>query len=186
MKKPVNYMNISFIGTILFFGLSLVHISFALIGLVCAVTPFVLHAIHQDKRWCKTVCPRASLFTKVLSPISLGLKAPRWLFGKGARRAFLIWFIVNFTIAVMSTIMVSIGRIEPMAHIRFLLAFRMPFDLPQLIDPAVGPAIVHFGYRIFSLMFTSTTIGLVLGLLFRPRSWCSVCPIATLTPIKRG
>jgi hypothetical protein len=26
----------------------------------------------------------------------------------------------------------------------------------------------------------------VLGLLFRPRSWCSVCPIATLTPIKRG
>lgn len=183
--KPLNLLDVSYVGTLLFFGLSLVHISFALVGLICAATPFILHAIHQDKRWCKTLCPRASLFTKLLGKVSLGLKAPGWLLGKGGRTAFLIWFIVNFAVAMMSTVMVSIGRIAPMDHARFLLFFPFPFELPQLLDLTVPAAVLHFGYRIFSLMFTSTSIGLLLGFLFRPRAWCAVCPIQTLTPMPK-
>lgn len=181
--RSVHLLDVSFIGTLLFFGLSLLHISFALVGLVCAATPFILHAMHQDKRWCRKVCPRASLFTRVLSKLSLGLRAPGWLFGQGGRTAFLIWFFVNFGVALMSTFGVAVGRIGPLAHARFLMAF--PFALPQMLDLAVPDPILHFSYRLFSLMFTSTTIGLLLGLLFKPRSWCAVCPISTLTPIPR-
>ena len=178
-------MDVAFLGTLLFYLLSLLHISLALIGLICAVTPFLLHALHRDKRWCRSLCPRASLFTTALSRISIGLRAPGWLLGKVGRVAILIWFFANFTVALMSTIMVAAGRVEPMAHVRFLLAFRFPFELPQLLTFSAPDFVVHFGYRLFSLMSTSTMLGLGLGVLFRPRSWCAICPIATLTPLPK-
>ena len=48
-------------------------------------------------------------------------------------------FIFNFFILVMSTIMVFAGKIAPVEKIRFLIAFKLPWDMPQLLNVASFP-----------------------------------------------
>lgn len=179
--KQLKWMDWLFLGTILFFVLGLVHISLALAGFVCVVTPFLLYLKTGKKLWCQSYCPRAALFTKVLSKLSMGLKPPKWLYSSKTKRRVVIYFCINLGFVVMSTLMVALERIEAMDFIRFLIVFSIPLEFPQLIDLNVPTFIVHLGYRIYSIMFTSTVIGLLLGLLYKPRSWCGVCPIQTLT-----
>ena len=75
----------------------------------------------------------------------------------------------------------ALDRIPPMDYVRFLMAFPIPIELPQLLQINLPDALIHLSYRIFSVMFTSTVIGLTMGFLFRPRSWCGICPVQTLT-----
>jgi len=174
-----------FLGTLLFFGLSLINISFALVGVICMVLPFMMRLTARDKLWCKGYCPRASLFSKVLKPISLGIKAPDWLYTDKTKQLVLRLFCINLFFASMSTMMVFFGRIEPMNYVRFLMAFVVPIQLPQFITLNLPPFIIHFSYRIFSIMFTSSIIGIIIGILYRPRSWCAICPVQTLTTVKK-
>jgi len=82
----------------------------------------------------------------------------------------------------MSTIMVLLGRMAPMEMIRFMIAFELPWEMPQLIDvPNVPTWAVHLSFRIYSMMFTTTIIGLLLGYLYQPRTWCTICPVNTIS-----
>jgi len=31
------------------------------------------------------------------------------------------------------------------------------------------------------MMMTSTTVGIILAILYRNRTWCAICPVATLS-----
>ena len=84
----------------------------------------------------------------------------------------------------MSTIIVGLGRVEAMDLLRFLIAFPIPFDMPQLIIINLPDFIIHFSYRVYSIMLTSVVIGSILGIIYKPRTWCSICPISTLTSKK--
>jgi hypothetical protein len=96
-----------------------------------------------------------------------------------------MYFTVNLLLVIMTSIMVVIGRIAPITQVRFLLVFVLPFDLPQMIDFVLHPVITHLGYRLFSMMLTSVTIGSLLGIVYRPRTWCSFCPVSTLTKVQK-
>ena len=39
----------------------------------------------------------------------------------------------------------------------------------------------QFAFGFYSLMLTSTIIGLVVMVLYKPRTWCSFCPMGTMT-----
>lgn len=179
--KQIKWMDWLFLGTLLFFILGMVHISLALLGFICMVTPFVMALKTRKRLWCSGYCPRAALFTKLLSKVSLGLKPPKWLFTANTKQLVIGFFCINLGFVVMSTVMVALDRVAPMAFIRFLIFFQVPLELPQLLDLNVPDFITHLGYRIYSIMFTSTVIGLLLGFLYKPRTWCAVCPIQTLT-----
>ena len=45
----------------------------------------------------------------------------------------------------------------------------------------VAPWIAQFAFGFFGVMLTSTVLGLVTMILFRPRSWCVYCPMGTMT-----
>ena len=45
----------------------------------------------------------------------------------------------------------------------------------------VSPWIAQFAFGFFSVMLTSTVLGFVTMVLFRPRSWCVYCPMGTMT-----
>ena len=77
--NKVNYQDRLFIVTIFMLLLGFVHISFAIAGLLCFITPFVLFWIFKDKIWCKYICPRAGFFNKALGKISLRKPLPKWL-----------------------------------------------------------------------------------------------------------
>jgi len=184
-SKRINYQNRMFFITIFFFLLGFVHISFAIAGLACFIAPFILVAIYKDKVWCKYYCPRAGFLSIVLSKIGLKRKLPGWLTGDRIKKIVLGYFGVNLFFITMSTIMVSIGKIAPIEMIRFMIVFPLPFKMPQILDLTVPAAFVHLGYRVYSVMFSSTVIGLLLGFIYSPRTWCIICPIQTLTTQKQ-
>ncbi|MBE0450994.1 MAG: 4Fe-4S binding protein [Clostridia bacterium] len=174
-----------FIGTLAFFSLGIVHIIFSWLGLICMVTPFIMAARSGKRPWCTTpYCPRAHFFNRFLNRYSLKKKAPEGLFSEKTKQLVLRLFCINLFFAGMSTLMVYLGRLEPMIYLRFLMAFPMPFDLPQLLELNLPQFLVHASYRLYSIMLTSTIIGVGLGLIFKPRTWCGICPIQTLTTVK--
>ena len=41
--------------------------------------------------------------------------------------------------------------------------------------------VAQFGFGFYSLMLTSTLIGLIIMALYKERTWCSFCPMGTMT-----
>lgn len=180
MKNWTSYL---FVITITFFTLGFFNIIFAWLGFLCMLLPFVLLAKDKKKTWCQKYCPRASLYTVLFKGRSLTGKAgPNWLIRGRVKWVMLGYFIVNLFVIFMSTFMVITGRRLPLEKVRFLMAFQFPWDIPQLLN--FGPLpdwAVHLSFRMYSMMLTTTILGLLLALLFMPRTWCTVCPINTVS-----
>lgn len=80
--------------------------------------------------------------------------------------------------------MVFKGRINAMETVRFMIAFQLPWNMPQLLNINFIPSwAIHLSFRVYSMMFTTTVIGLLLGFLYKPRTWCTVCPVNTISDI---
>ena len=45
----------------------------------------------------------------------------------------------------------------------------------------VSDWIAQFSFGFYSIMLTSTIIGFAVNILFKPRAWCSFCPMGTMT-----
>ena len=45
------------------------------------------------------------------------------------------------------------------------------------------PGAAQFAFGFYSIMLTSTVLGLITMILFKPRSWCVYCPMGTMTQI---
>lgn len=180
MKNWTNYL---YIATILFFVLGFFNILFGWLGFICMLMPFILVYKDKKKTWCTTYCPRGNLFSVLFRNRSLTGKAgPAWLIRGKAKWVMLGYFTINFFILTMSTIMVYLGNREPLELIRFMIVFRLPWEIPQLLEiTAVQDWVIHLSFRIYSMMFTTTIFGLVLGWLYKPRTWCIICPINTLS-----
>lgn len=183
MKK--SWTKYLFVITLLFFALGFVNIIFAWLGLVCLIMPFVLLAKDRKKTWCQKYCPRSSLFTVLFQGRSLtGRTGPDWLVKGKGRWIVLIYFCFNLFVITMSTFRVSRGLMAPFRHIRFLIAVVLPWKMPQALN--FGPIpdwALHLSFRIYSMMFTTVVLGIVLGWLFYPRTWCRVCPVNTLSDV---
>ena len=183
MKK--NWTNYLFVATILFFTLGFFNIIFAWLGFICLILPFVLLVKDKKKTWCQKCCPRSSLFRMLFQGRSLtGKTGYNWLVKVNAKWIMLIYFTLNIFVLSMSTIMVLIGKRAPLEKVRFLIAFMLPWNMPQFLNIGAMPDwMVHLSFRIYSMMFTTTILGLLLSWIFMPRTWCTICPINTLSDI---
>ena len=181
-KRSVSYL---YLLTIIFFTLGFFNIIFAWLGFACIIIPFILLLKDKKKTWCQKYCPRATLFSALFQGRSLtGKPGPDWLIKGKAKWFVLVYFIFNFFILFMSTFMVFIGKRAPVEKVRFMIAFKLPWDMPQLLNVVAFPDwAVHLSFRIYSMLFTTTILGLLLGWIFRPRTWCAICPINTLSGI---
>lgn len=179
----INWTNFLYIITIAFFVLGFFNIMFAWLGLACLLTPFVLLFTNRKKTWCQGYCPRASLYQRLLSGRSLtGRRTPDWMIKGKTKWIMLIYFCLNLFVLTLSTIMVFRGRREALERVRFLIAFQLPWQIPQLLDLGAFPSWAsHLSFRIYSMMFTTTVLGLIIGLIYKPRSWCTICPVNTLS-----
>ena len=166
------------------FLISMIHISLGLVGLLCYISPLISYVRHRDKRWCQRYCPRASFLTTVLSRISRHRKPPQWLTRSSVKQSLIYYMGANLFFATMSTLMVGLGRLEPLDHLRLFMVVQSPLPWPQLVEWALPAFVVHGSYRVISMLFSSTLLGLGLGLLYFPRTWCSICPVMTLSTPK--
>lgn len=173
-----------FILVILYFILSFVALEFAIIGFICLLYPVLTFYFKGSKKWCKTYCPRKSIFVNLTSKFNIGLKAPRSLVGLKARKVVFNYFLINLFIVLMSTFMVANGNMIPMLTTRFLIVFKL-FEVSPLLRFTSNPAIIHLSYRLLSMILTTFIIGVGYSILFKPRSWCAVCPITTIVSTKK-
>lgn len=172
-----------FVLTVFYFALGFANIHFALLGIVCMVLPLILLFRNKRKTWCQGYCPRAGLYAtcgKMTSKFSF--KTPLF-FTKGSMKwIMLAYFTISLFMIVMTTVKVSTGIRPPMEYLRFLIVIPFSGEMPQLFEFAnIAPWITHLSYRFYSMMMTTATLGFVLALVYKPRTWCTICPIATVS-----
>jgi hypothetical protein len=174
-----------FLITLGYFALGFVNIHFALLGLVCMALPIVMLVRSGRKSWCQGYCPRASLYSACgRLQNGKGRSTPRFFVHGPMRWIMLAYFGLSLFVIVASTVRVAQGAVPPMTYVRFFLLFPLGKSMPQLI--AWAPSVfwvTHLAYRFYSMMLTTTTLGLMMAFLYKPRSWCTVCPIATVSAL---
>ena len=174
-----------FLFTIIFFVLGLVNIHFSLFGIICMALPIILLLKNQKKTWCQSYCPRASLYTTVGKTKKWSShKTPRFFIKGNMKWIMLVYFGLSLLFIIMSTLGVARGLRPAMEYLRFLILIPLPFNMPQLFDIVdLVPWLTHLSYRFYSMMMTTTLIGLLLAMVFKPRTWCTICPIATVSDV---
>ena len=172
-----------FLLVLTYFALGFVNIHFAILGLVCMMLPFILLFRNRKKTWCQGYCPRASLLSttgKLTSKFSL--KTPAFFIKGKMKWIMLIYFGISLIFITMTTIRVGLGFSPALEYLRFLIVIPLPFEMPQLIIFERLPAwLTHLSYRFYSMMMTTTFIGMILSLVYKPRTWCTICPISTIS-----
>ena len=178
-KKQQGLLPGLFLVTLLYFALGFVSILFGLLALFCMTIPFVLLARYKKKVWCSTYCPRASLLLK--TGTKQKTRAIPRQFSNGTLKKMMLWYFgLNLLFITGSTIQVTMGNMPSMEYIRLFIAIPL-VPLPQIITVEAPSAIMHLSYRLYSMMLSSTILGIVLSKLYRPRIWCAICPVGTLS-----
>ncbi len=167
--------------TLLYFALGFINITLAMSALACMVTPFVLAGKTGKKAWCTGYCPRADFLT-LFGRISRKRKMPEWMKKANLKNLILSYFCLNLMFIGLSTTMVHQGQIPPIDRIRLFILFELPVALPQLIAfSSVPDWLLHLSFRMYSVMLSSTILGTLFAVFYKPRTWCTVCPVSTMT-----
>jgi hypothetical protein len=169
--------------TATYFLLGFVSILSASLALLCMALPFMLTLKDNRRSWCSSYCPRAATLTAV-GRVNKHWKTLPSMFLNGKLRTYLLWYFgLNLLFIAGSTVRVGMQEMAAMDHVRLFIAIALPGPLPQLIPLTQGipPWVVHLSYRFYSMMLSSTIMGIAAALIWRPRAWCAVCPVGNLT-----
>lgn len=176
-KKWYTYL---WIGEILYWILGLTNILLAWLGLAFFFIPLMVALIGGNKAYCNRYCGRGQLFEVLGGKLNLSLnrRPPKFLYSRWFRYGFLTFFMIMFGKMLYSTYMVFAGA--PLKQsITLLWTFKLPWEWVNV--EMVAPWFAQFAFGFFSVMMTSTVLGLLTMVFFRPRTWCVYCPMGTMT-----
>ncbi|MGL4362772.1 MAG: 4Fe-4S binding protein [Cellulosilyticaceae bacterium] len=177
-KSIANYL---WIASALYLILGMFNILFAWLGMLCFIIPLVISVVKKNKSYCNYYCGRGQLF-EILGKklkISRYKPMPKWMKHNAFRYGFLAFFMIMFFNMIFNTFLVFQGKETVQEVITLLWTFKLPWHMADL--STVTPWVVQFAYGFYSMMVTSTILGLVTMILFKPRSWCVYCPMGTMT-----
>ena len=124
-----------------------------LVAFICMVGP-VLTSIWRGRWWCGHVCPRGSLYDRVMSRVSPHREIPRFVRTFGFR-LFMVFFIFTmFGVQLTLTVPWSEGGLAVWSGI---------------------------GRVFWTIIVMTTVVGVILSLVYAPRTWCSFCPMGTIS-----
>ena len=101
---------------------------------------------------------------------------------KAFRYGFLVFFFAMFFLMLWNTYLVFAGTTHLKQAVTLLWAFKLPWRWAYH-GTLVHPGVAQFAFGFYSVMLTSTILGLVTMILFKPRSWCVYCPMGTMTQL---
>lgn len=181
MKKR-HWYDYLWIWTILYFTLGFFNILFAWLGMIDFLVPVVLAVFGGNKWFCNRFCGRGQLFTKLGAECrcSRNRTAPRWLSSGWFRYGFLLFFLTMFGNMLFQTYLVAGGARSLKETIQLFWTFRVPWGWTYTAG-MVPDWVAQFSFGFYSLMLTSTLIGLFVMVLYKPRTWCTFCPMGTMT-----
>lgn len=187
MRK--NWYDYLWVAELLYLVLSLTNILFAWIGMLFFTIPLMVAIIGGNKAYCNRFCGRGQLFGLIGNKLKLSrnVPPPKFLRSRAFRYGFLAFFMTMFGLMLFSTYRVFTGA--PLRQVVTLLwVFKLPWDWVNV--GMVTPWVAQFAFGFFGVMLTSTVLGIITMVLFRPRSWCVYCPMGTMTQgicqIRRG
>ena len=99
---------------------------------------------------------------------------------KAFRYGFLIFFFAMFFVMLWNTYLVFAGAKSLTQAITILWTINVGWTWAYLGN-VIAPLVSQFAFGFYSVMLTSTILGLATMILFKPRSWCVYCPMGTMT-----
>lgn len=180
-KKWYDYL---WIASLTYLLLGFLNILFAWLGLLCFFIPLFMAAAGGKKGYCNRFCGRGQLFQLLGGRLGLSRKKdiPRWMKSKWFRYGFLIFFFLMFFQMLATTALVLAGAQDLRQVVTLLWTFKLPWHWAY--HGNFFPAwVAQFAFGFYSVMLTSTVLGLVTMVLFKPRSWCVYCPMGTMTQL---
>jgi hypothetical protein len=144
------------------------------------LTPFLGALIKGNKTFCNKYCDRAKLFELFGGRLglTLNLPLPKFLRSRWFRYGYLTFFMMNFFSMLYTTYLVFAG-----AQLREVVTLFWTFNVPWRWTNTsfVAPGIAQFAFGFYSMMFTAMLLGLIMMVIFRPASWCVICPMGSMT-----
>lgn len=121
-------------------------------------------------------CGRGQLMQRLGNRFSAQRACPGWLRSRWFRYGFLLFFLSMFASMLYMSYAVLQGK--PLsASITLLWTVRIPW----FVKSGAQDWILQFAYGFYSLMLTSTMLGILTMLVYKPRTWCVYCPMGTMT-----
>ena len=123
-----------------------------LIAIICMIGP-VLTSVWRGRYWCGHVCPRGNMYDRLLSRFSPHRPIPKFVRTFGFRLFMVLFIFTMFGI-----------------------------QLSQARWSEGGMALWNDIGRVFWIIILITTVvGVTLSFIYAPRTWCSFCPMGTLS-----
>ncbi len=178
-KKWYDYL---WIWTMAYFVLGYFNILFAWLGMIDFMVPMLLAIFGGNKAFCNNFCGRGQLFTKLGTScrLSRNKPTPKFLTRKWFRYGFLVFFLTMFGVMLFQTWLVAAGAKDLSETLKLLWTFRVPWDWAYTAGTAAD-WVAQYAFGFYSMMLTSTLIGLVVMVLYKPRTWCTFCPMGSMT-----
>nr|WP_330365669.1 4Fe-4S binding protein [Butyrivibrio sp. XBB1001] len=89
-------------------------------------------------------------------------------------------FLTMFGTMIFQTYLVFSGAGTLKKAIKLFWTFKVPWKWAY--NGSIFPDwVAQFGFGFYSLMLTSTLIGLIVMVLYKERTWCTFCPMGTMT-----
>ena len=166
-----------------YFILGFFNIVFAWLGVICFLIPLLMAIFGGGKGYCNNYCGRGQLFLQIGNTLGWSRKkaAPRWFSSKWFRHGFLLFFMFFFIQMIILTTMVAKGTEDLHQTIHLLWTFNVPWHWAYPVE--IEPWKAQFAFGLYGIMLTSLVVGVLLTIIYRPRTWCVFCPMGNMTQL---
>ncbi|MBQ7569149.1 4Fe-4S binding protein [bacterium] len=208
MNSAKHWYDYFWIWTIVYFILGFFNILFAWLGMFDFLVPLLFAIFGGNKWFCNHMCGRGQLLTvipqiphimhkrsvkrwresgaqgavpKQRLIFSRGQATPAWMPAKWFRYGFLVFFLAMF-----GNILYQTWKVYGGATLRQAVTLFWTFSVPWDWAYTAGSSpewVAQYVFGFYSLMLTSAFLGLILMVLYKPRTWCSFCPMGTMTQL---
>lgn len=184
MKQQKKWYDYLWIVSLTYLILGFFNILFAWLGLLCFFIPLLISIVKGNKAYCNKYCGRGQLFALAGGRFGLSRKKdiPKWMRSNYFRYGFLTFFFAMFFLMLWNTYLVFAGAKNLKMAVTLLWTFRVPWHWAYH-GTWLSDGVAQFAFGFYSVMLTSTILGLITMVLFKPRSWCVYCPMGTMTQL---
>ncbi len=175
-KKWHDYL---WIVEISYFILGFFNILFAWLGMIFFLTPLAIAIITGNKSYCHKYCGRGQLFALVGTKLSRNKPLPKFVRTPYFRYGFLTFFMIMFCNMIFTTYLVYAGNATLSEVVTLLWTFKVPWGFAN--STTIAPWIAQYAFGFYSVMLTSTILGMATMLFFKPKGFCVYCPMGTMT-----
>lgn len=182
MKK--HWYDYLWVLSAVYLALGFFNILFAWLGLLCFFLPLLISLIRGTKGYCNRYCGRGQLLSLLGGRLGLSRKRdmPRWMRSRAFRYGFLAFFLTMFLAMLWNTYLVFSAAQDLKQAVTLLWTFKLPWHWAYR-GSLFHDGVAQFAFGFYSIMLTSTLLGLITMALFKPRSWCVYCPMGTMTQL---